>query len=173
MIFQTINCLLVAIQKPRSFVFTSLHPELAYRLSSGQLKLGVDDCWLFQHPEAGHLPKWTSGHLIRMTRATSRLMCREECAFPSPLSCSFTCDGIRTDLNRKHIQFQPFTPKDIVRISEVEVSNPDLYTTTENNVRTTATEGPLDGRMVSHESLAELVPSSKRPRAQMRRVGNA
>lgn len=51
--------------------------------------------------------------------------------------------------HRKHIQFQPFTPKDIVRISEVEVSVGDLYTNHEDGSRTTAKEGPLDGRMVS------------------------
>ncbi|WVF65454.1 hypothetical protein IAT40_000182 [Kwoniella sp. CBS 6097] len=51
----------------------------------------------------------------------------------------------------KHIQFQPFTPKDIVRISEVQVSNPDLYKNHEDGSRTTAPEGPLDGRMGPNE----------------------
>ncbi|WVR08988.1 hypothetical protein IAU60_006048 [Kwoniella sp. DSM 27419] len=51
----------------------------------------------------------------------------------------------------KHIQFQPFTPKDIVRISEVQVSIPELYKNHEDGSRTTAPEGPLDGRMGPNE----------------------
>ncbi|RSH95176.1 hypothetical protein EHS25_000262 [Saitozyma podzolica] len=51
----------------------------------------------------------------------------------------------------KHIQFQPFTPKDIVRISEVEVTTADLYRTSEDGIRTTAPDGPLDGRMGPNE----------------------
>ncbi|ORX39191.1 putative DNA-directed RNA polymerase iii largest subunit [Kockovaella imperatae] len=47
----------------------------------------------------------------------------------------------------KHIQFQPFTPKDIVRISEVEVTSNELYTNHEDGTRTTAKDGPLDARM--------------------------
>lgn len=49
---------------------------------------------------------------------------------------------------RKHIQFQPFTPKDIVRISEVQVSIAELYQNNEDGSRTTALQGPLDARMV-------------------------
>lgn len=49
---------------------------------------------------------------------------------------------------RKHIQFQPFTPKDIVRISEVQVSIAELYQNNEDGTRTTALQGPLDARMV-------------------------
>ena len=48
----------------------------------------------------------------------------------------------------KHIQFQPFTPKDIVRISEVEVNATELYKNHDNGLRTTAIGGALDGRMV-------------------------
>ncbi|WWD21358.1 hypothetical protein CI109_105842 [Kwoniella shandongensis] len=51
----------------------------------------------------------------------------------------------------KHIQFQPFTPKDIVRISEVQVSVPELYKNHEDGSRTTAPDGPLDGRMGPNE----------------------
>jgi DNA-directed RNA polymerase III subunit RPC1 len=49
--------------------------------------------------------------------------------------------------NSKHIQFQPLTPKEIVRISEVEVVTSDLYMNTDGK-RTTAKDGVLDGRMV-------------------------
>ena len=59
-----------------------------------------------------------------------------------------------TGPNSKHIQFQPFTPKDIVRISEVEVTSNDLYTNHEDGSRTTAKDGPLDARMVSIEVAA-------------------
>lgn len=49
----------------------------------------------------------------------------------------------------KHIQFQPFTPKDIVRVSEVEVTMADMYSNKPavNNIRETVAHGPLDGRM--------------------------
>ena len=67
-----------------------------------------------------------------------------------PLSCE--APVLVTDLNdRKHIQFQPFTPKDIVRISEVEVSATELYKNHENGIRTAAEGGALDGRMVRTE----------------------
>lgn len=59
---------------------------------------------------------------------------------------------------RKHIQFQPFTPKDIVRISEVEISATELYKNHENGVRTTAEGGALDGRMVRAELFDTLYP---------------
>ena len=67
----------------------------------------------------------------------------------------------------KHIQFQPLTPKDIVRIAEVEVSTSDLYQNHEDGRRTTAPEGPLDGRMVSEKGAA--VTDSRVPmrRAQL------
>jgi DNA-directed RNA polymerase III subunit RPC1 len=48
----------------------------------------------------------------------------------------------------KQIQFQPFAPKDIVRVSEVEVTIPELYKNHEDGSRTTAPGGPLDARMV-------------------------
>ncbi|OXG15683.1 DNA-directed RNA polymerase III subunit RPC1 [Cryptococcus neoformans Tu401-1] len=51
----------------------------------------------------------------------------------------------------KHIQFQPFTPKDIVRISEVQVSIAELYQNNEDGSRTTALQGPLDARMGPNE----------------------
>ncbi len=40
-------------------------------------------------------------------------------------------------------------PKDIVRISEVEVTVPDLYTNHEDGSRTPAIGGALDPRLVS------------------------
>ncbi|KAL7421304.1 DNA-directed RNA polymerase III subunit C1 (rpo31) [Cryptotrichosporon argae] len=51
----------------------------------------------------------------------------------------------------KHIQFQPFAPKDIVRISAVEVSVPELYKNHADGRRTTATYGPLDSRLGPNE----------------------
>ncbi|OWZ61150.1 hypothetical protein AYX15_06635 [Cryptococcus neoformans] len=51
----------------------------------------------------------------------------------------------------KYIQFQPFTPKDIVRISEVQVSIAELYQNNEDGSRTTALQGPLDARMGPNE----------------------
>nr|XP_019049688.1 DNA-directed RNA polymerase III subunit RPC1 [Kwoniella bestiolae CBS 10118]OCF28618.1 DNA-directed RNA polymerase III subunit RPC1 [Kwoniella bestiolae CBS 10118] len=51
----------------------------------------------------------------------------------------------------KHIQFQPFTPKDIVRISEVQVNHQDLYQLHEDGSKTTSAHGPLDGRMGPNE----------------------
>ncbi|KAL1407575.1 DNA-directed RNA polymerase III subunit C1 (rpo31) [Vanrija albida] len=51
----------------------------------------------------------------------------------------------------KHIQFQPFAPKDIVRVSEVEVTIPELYKNHEDGSRTTAPGGPLDARMGPNE----------------------
>lgn len=68
-----------------------------------------------------------------------------ECTLPLRLPIS------PTNACSKHIQFSPFTPKDIVRISEVEVSLPDLYKIHENGDRTTAPNGPLDGRMGPNE----------------------
>ena len=58
---------------------------------------------------------------------------------------------------RKHIQFQPFTPKDIVRISEVEISATELYKNHENGIRTTAEGGALDGRMVRYNTNYEVL----------------
>ena len=52
------------------------------------------------------------------------------------------------DYYSKHIQFQPLQPADIVKISEVEVVHQELYTNHDNGLRTTAKDGPLDGRMV-------------------------
>jgi len=72
-----------------------------------------------------------------------------------------------SDLLSKHIQFQPFTPKDIVRISEVEVSTPELYENKENAASTTKPGGPLDGKMVS------TVSDSTKCRDQMRKALNA
>ncbi|TYJ54876.1 hypothetical protein B9479_004468 [Cryptococcus floricola] len=51
----------------------------------------------------------------------------------------------------KHIQFQPLIPKDIVRISEVQVSVAELYQNNEDGTRVTATQGPLDPRMGPNE----------------------
>ncbi|ORY33097.1 putative DNA-directed RNA polymerase III largest subunit [Naematelia encephala] len=51
----------------------------------------------------------------------------------------------------KHIQFQPLTPKDIVRISEVEVSETELYRISENGVRSTAPHGVLDNHLGPNE----------------------
>ncbi|BEI84854.1 hypothetical protein CcaverHIS002_0502550 [Cutaneotrichosporon cavernicola] len=51
----------------------------------------------------------------------------------------------------KQIQFQPFAPKDIVRVSEVEVTIPELYKNHEDGSRTTAPGGPLDARMGPNE----------------------
>lgn len=51
-------------------------------------------------------------------------------------------------MDRKHIQFQPLQPADIVKISEVEVVHQELYTNHDDGRRTTARDGPLDARMV-------------------------
>ncbi|WVN88031.1 uncharacterized protein L203_103230 [Cryptococcus depauperatus CBS 7841] len=51
----------------------------------------------------------------------------------------------------KHIQFQPFTPKDIVKISEVRVAVPELYQNNEDGSRTVASHGPIDARMGPNE----------------------
>ncbi|RSH83323.1 uncharacterized protein EHS24_007001 [Apiotrichum porosum] len=51
----------------------------------------------------------------------------------------------------KHIAFQPFAPKDIVRVSEVEVTIPELYKNHEDGSRTTAPHGPLDARLGPNE----------------------
>ena len=74
-------------------------------------------------------------------------------------------------LFRKHIQFQPFTPKDIVRISEVEVNATDLYKNHENGSRTTAPNGPLDGRMVG--DLRMWITVADRHRDRMRKGASA
>ncbi|RXK37437.1 DNA-directed RNA polymerase III subunit RPC1 [Tremella mesenterica] len=63
----------------------------------------------------------------------------------------------------KHIQFQPFTPKDIVRISEVEVSVADLYVNNEDGSRTTAKDGPLDGRMGPNEKGRRCLTCGEEP----------
>lgn len=63
----------------------------------------------------------------------------------------------------KHIQFQPFTPKDIVRISECEVSIPDLYTIHDDGLRSTAKGGPLDGRLGPNEKGRRCLTCGEEP----------
>ncbi|EJT46834.1 DNA-directed RNA polymerase iii largest subunit [Trichosporon asahii var. asahii CBS 2479] len=57
----------------------------------------------------------------------------------------------------KQIQFQPFAPKDIVRVAEVEVTIPELYKNHDDGTRTTAPQGPLDAAMVSYTPLQALM----------------
>lgn len=77
------------------------------------------------------------------------------------------CELDTADLGSKHIQFQPFTPKDIVRISEVEVSSPELYKNHDNGTRTTCRDGVLDARMVRLAIGARLMIGTERERCQM------
>ncbi|KAK4688347.1 DNA-directed RNA polymerase III subunit RPC1, partial [Tremellales sp. Uapishka_1] len=51
----------------------------------------------------------------------------------------------------KHIQFQPLAPKDIVRISELEVTTSELYTNHEDGRRTPAVGSVIDPRMGPNE----------------------
>lgn len=69
--------------------------------------------------------------------------------------------AVLTTARRKQIQFQPFAPKDIVRVSEVEVTIPELYKNHEDGSRTTAPGGPLDARMVRENTRRALLRAEK------------
>jgi hypothetical protein len=123
--------------------------------------------------QISRLPRRASGPQRKGLRVARCTQADVRAILHSPFDPSSSGTGpCATELTcSKHIQFQPLTPKQIVRISEVEVATAELYQHNDNGPRTTVTNGPLDARMVSVITLNWT--SIAHPRGRTRRARRA